>query len=71
MPQQPAPPCPASGQASVVDELSWGPHKLAVVVPFRERFEELLVFVPFIHAFLNKNKIRHKILIINQVDHYR
>lgn len=71
MPQQPAPPCPASGQASVVDNPSWGPHKLAVIVPFRERFEELLVFVPFIHAFLNKNKIRHKILIINQVDHYR
>ncbi|NP_001098251.1 beta-1,4-galactosyltransferase 7 [Oryzias latipes] len=41
------------------------------VVPFRERFEELLVFVPFLHAFLNKKKIRHKILVINQVDHYR
>ncbi|MEQ2180738.1 hypothetical protein GOODEAATRI_004278, partial [Goodea atripinnis] len=44
---------------------------LALVVPFRERFEELLVFVPFMHKFLNKKKIRHKILIINQVDHYR
>uniref|UniRef100_A0A3P9L307 Beta-1,4-galactosyltransferase n=1 Tax=Oryzias latipes TaxID=8090 RepID=A0A3P9L307_ORYLA len=42
-----------------------------IVVPFRERFEELLVFVPFLHAFLNKKKIRHKILVINQVDHYR
>ncbi|KAG7218640.1 hypothetical protein INR49_019969 [Caranx melampygus] len=49
---------------------SWGPHKLALVIPFRERFEELLVFVPFMHTFLNKKKIRHKIIVINQVDHY-
>lgn len=53
------------------DPVGWGPHKLAVVVPFRERFEELLVFVPFMHSFLNKKKIRHKILIVNQVDRYR
>lgn len=53
------------------DPSSWGPHKLALVVPFRERFEELLVFVPFIHGFLNKKKIRHRILIVNQVDHFR
>ncbi|XP_028668734.1 beta-1,4-galactosyltransferase 7 isoform X1 [Erpetoichthys calabaricus] len=53
------------------DDLSWGPHKIAVLVPFRERFEELLVFVPYMHSFLNKKKIRHKIVIINQVDHYR
>ncbi|XP_041846632.1 beta-1,4-galactosyltransferase 7 isoform X1 [Melanotaenia boesemani] len=65
------PPCPAGNQASAADDPSWGPHKLALVVPFRERFEELLVFVPFMHTFLNKKKIRHKILIINQVDHYR
>ncbi|KAM9357295.1 beta-1,4-galactosyltransferase 7 [Symphorus nematophorus] len=64
-------PCPADGQASMADDPSWGPHKLALVVPFRERFEELLVFVPFMHTFLNKKKIRHKILIVNQVDHYR
>ncbi|XP_072307535.1 beta-1,4-galactosyltransferase 7 [Eucyclogobius newberryi] len=53
------------------DPSSWGPHKLVLVVPFRERFEELLVFVPFMHTFLNKKKIRHKILIVNQIDHYR
>ncbi|XP_014872121.1 beta-1,4-galactosyltransferase 7 isoform X1 [Poecilia latipinna] len=70
-PQPPPPPCPTERQASAADDPSWGPHKLALVVPFRERFEELLVFVPFMHKFLNKKKIRHKILIINQVDHYR
>ncbi|KAM4554573.1 beta-1,4-galactosyltransferase 7 isoform 1-T1 [Odontesthes bonariensis] len=69
--QPPPPPCPADHQASAADDPSWGPHKLALVVPFRERFEELLVFVPYMHTFLNKKKIRHKILIINQVDHYR
>lgn len=68
---QPPPPCPVDNQATTADDPTWGPHKLALVVPFRERFEELLVFVPFMHKFLNKKKIRHKILIINQVDHYR
>uniref|UniRef100_A0A3Q3VSH5 Beta-1,4-galactosyltransferase n=1 Tax=Mola mola TaxID=94237 RepID=A0A3Q3VSH5_MOLML len=65
------PPCQADAQASAADHPSWGPHKLAVIVPFRERFEELLVFVPYMHTFLNKKKIRHKFLVINQVDHYR
>lgn len=62
---------PTTCQASPSDDTSWGPHKLALIIPFRERFEELLVFVPFMHTFLNKKKIRHKILVINQVDHYR
>ncbi|XP_007908074.2 beta-1,4-galactosyltransferase 7 isoform X3 [Callorhinchus milii] len=53
------------------DPTIWGPHKIAIVVPFRERFEELLSFVPYMHEFLNKKKIRHKILVINQVDHLR
>ncbi|XP_026185371.1 beta-1,4-galactosyltransferase 7 isoform X2 [Mastacembelus armatus] len=69
-PQQPPPPPPCAANAPV-DDASWGPHKLALIVPFRERFEELLEFVPFMHTFLNKKKIRHKILVINQVDHYR
>ncbi|TNN72048.1 Beta-1,4-galactosyltransferase 7 [Liparis tanakae] len=71
-PQAPAPPCPpAAARAPAEDDPSWGPHKLALIVPFRERFDELLVFVPFMHDFLNKKKIRHKIVVINQVDHYR
>ncbi|XP_034038186.1 beta-1,4-galactosyltransferase 7 isoform X2 [Thalassophryne amazonica] len=69
--QQQQPPCPAENVASAVDDLTWGPHKLALIIPFRERFEELLVFVPFMHTYLNKKKIRHKIIIVNQVDHYR
>lgn len=71
--QAPPPPCPpaADSQASAADDPSWGPHKLALIIPFRERFDELLVFVPFMHTFLNKKKIRHKIIVINQMDHYR
>ncbi|ROL47331.1 Beta-1,4-galactosyltransferase 7 [Anabarilius grahami] len=64
-------PCPIERQSSSVDDSSWGPHKMALIVPFRERFEELLVFVPYMHAFLNKKKIRHKIFILNQVDRFR
>lgn len=46
-------------------------HRLAVVVPFRNRFEELLQFAPFIHAFLNRQHIRHEIWVINQEDSHR
>lgn len=69
--QPPPPPCLSDSQLSAIDDSTWGPHKLALIIPFRERFEELLVFVPFMHTFLNKKKIRHKIFVINQVDHYR
>ena len=53
------------------DDKSWGRHKLAVIVPFRDRFEELLEFAPHIHKYLNKQKIRHHIYVINQIDNYR
>lgn len=53
------------------DEVDWGPHKMAVIVPFRDRLEELLEFAPYIHNYLTKKKVRHKIFIINQVDNLR
>nr|CAD7445378.1 unnamed protein product [Timema bartmani]CAD7459691.1 unnamed protein product [Timema tahoe] len=46
-------------------------HKLAVLVPFRDRFEELMVFAPHIHNFLNGQNINHNIYVLNQVDNYR
>ncbi|XP_024601384.1 beta-1,4-galactosyltransferase 7 isoform X4 [Neophocaena asiaeorientalis asiaeorientalis] len=52
------------------EDESWGPHRLAVLVPFRERFEELLVFVPHMHRFLSRKKIQHHIYVLNQVDHF-
>ncbi|XP_062977073.1 beta-1,4-galactosyltransferase 7 isoform X2 [Elgaria multicarinata webbii] len=64
-------PCPFEPLPQLPDDPSWGPHRLAVLVPFRERFEELLAFVPHMHRFLSRKKIRHHIFILNQVDHYR
>ena len=54
-----------------VPDDSWGPHQLGVVVPYRDRFEELLEFVPHMHNYLNAKKVRHKIFIVNQVDKHR
>lgn len=48
-----------------------GKKKLAIIVPFRERFEELLQFVPHMNEFLGGQNIPHKIFVINQVDRYR
>lgn len=42
-------------------------HKLAVLVPYRDRFEELLAFAPYLHDFLNKQEVSHRIYILNQV----
>ncbi|XP_063434377.1 beta-1,4-galactosyltransferase 7-like [Mytilus trossulus] len=53
------------------DNKSWGRHKLAILVPFRDRLEELLEFAPYIHRYLNHQKIRHDIYVINQIDEYR
>ena len=50
------------------DEPGWGEHRLAVVVPFRDRFDELQEFVPHMHQYLNQQHIRHKIYVINQAD---
>uniref|UniRef100_A0A915KKB9 Beta-1,4-galactosyltransferase 7 n=1 Tax=Romanomermis culicivorax TaxID=13658 RepID=A0A915KKB9_ROMCU len=46
-------------------------HKLCVLVPFRDRFDELLIFAPYMHQFLLDQAIDHEILIVNQVDNYR
>lgn len=46
--------------------------RLAVVVPFRDRFDELLVFVPHLSEFLKQQHITSfKIYIINQSSRYR
>lgn len=46
-------------------------HKLAVLVPFRDRFDELLRFVPYMNSFLNGQHVNHHIFILNQMDTYR
>nr|DBA30935.1 TPA: hypothetical protein GDO54_006857 [Pyxicephalus adspersus] len=68
--KSPKQPCPPVAR-TISEDPSWGPHRLAILVPFRERFEELLSFVPHMHQYLSEKKIRHQIFIINQVDHYR
>ncbi|KAJ8026134.1 Beta-1,4-galactosyltransferase 7 [Holothuria leucospilota] len=53
------------------DNENWGPHKLAILIPFRDRFEELMEFVPYMHKFLVRQKVRHRFYVINQMDHHR
>ncbi|XP_063800092.1 beta-1,4-galactosyltransferase 7-like [Pseudophryne corroboree] len=60
-----------SSTRTMNENTSGSPHRLAVLVPFRERFEELLSFVPHMHQYLNEKKIQHQIFVINQVDHFR
>jgi xylosylprotein 4-beta-galactosyltransferase len=47
-------------------------QRLAILVPFRDRFDELLAFVPYISKFLSKQKINQfKIYILTQSNKYR
>lgn len=46
----------------------WKNNKLGIVIPFRERFDELLEFVPHIHSFLKNQNVLHEIFVINQVN---
>lgn len=45
--------------------------KLAILVPFRDRFDELLQFAPHMTKFLTLQAIPHHIFVLNQVDRYR
>ncbi|ODN05527.1 Beta-1,4-galactosyltransferase 7 [Orchesella cincta] len=56
---------PSSENADPIDET----HHLGVIVPYRDRFEELLTFVPYIHRYLQHKKISHEIIVVNQVNH--
>ncbi|XP_034837163.1 beta-1,4-galactosyltransferase 7 [Maniola hyperantus] len=49
-------------------QISTSKKKLAILVPFRDRFEELLEFVPHMHQFLTKQSIPYHIFIIQQKD---
>ncbi|CAL7939249.1 unnamed protein product [Xylocopa violacea] len=46
-------------------------HHLAILVPFRDRFEELLIFAQHMKMFLDKQNINYHIFILNQVDRFR
>lgn len=46
-------------------------HKLCVIVPFRNRFNQLIELVPHLTDFLNKQNVDHQLLVVNQVDNYR
>ena len=57
-----------TGQGHGVSE---GSHKLCILVPFRDRFEELLEFAPYISSFLTDQNVDHEIYILNQADKLR
>jgi len=46
-------------------------HFLCILIPFRDRFEELNEFVPTINEYLSSQNIAHAIFVINQIDTLR
>ncbi len=50
---------------------SFSTHRLAVIVPYRNRSNELELFIPHMNSFLNSQSIEHIFIIVNQVDRHR
>lgn len=48
-----------------------GGHRLTVIVPFRDRFDELLRLAPHLHRFLRRQGVRYRLVVVNQVDSLR
>lgn len=46
-------------------------HRLAVIVPYRNRSSELELFLPHMHSFLTNQSIEHVFFIVHQVDNHR
>jgi N-terminal region of glycosyl transferase group 7 len=42
-------------------------HFLAIIIPFRNAFDELQQFVPYMSQFLANQSIPHEFFVINQV----
>ncbi len=57
---------PLNSEVEASVELSQKPH-LCLLVPFRDRFDELLEFAPHMKKFLKEQGIPNTIFIINQV----
>lgn len=53
------------------ENIVFAKKKLAVLVPFRDCFEEMLVFAPNLSNFLIAQEIPHQIFLINQADGFR
>jgi len=53
------------------DDVDFRGHKLSVIVPFRDRFDELMLFVPNLSRFLIDQNVAFEILVINQADSHR
>lgn len=51
----------------------WGPkqcqarHKVAIIIPYRDRYQHLLLFLNHMHKFLQKQNIEYAIYIIEEV----
>ena len=46
-------------------------HRLAVIVPFRNRSSELEIFLSHMNSFLKFQSIEHVFMIVNQIDKHR
>ena len=53
------------------DEFDSKLHYLAVLVPYRDRWQQLQAFVPYMSEYLKNQKINFQIYVVHQVDNYR
>ena len=57
---------PAGGESS--PERCKANFNVAIIVPYRDRADQLLVFLRHIHPFLRKQELHYRIYVVNQAD---
>ncbi|CAH8537267.1 unnamed protein product [Dicrocoelium dendriticum] len=46
-------------------------HRSAIIIPYRDRFNELQQFIPHLKRFLDAQHVAHTFYVVNQVDNFR
>jgi hypothetical protein len=44
----------------------WARHKIAIVVPYRNRAEHLTIFLRYMHPFLQRQQLNYTIIVVEQ-----
>jgi hypothetical protein len=45
-------------------------HKVALIVPYRDRYDHLKVWLDYIHPFLQRQNVQYQIFLVEQVNNY-
>lgn len=63
--------CKKDPETMILNHSPLDEHVLCLIIPFRDRFDELLIFLTHMKLFLKEQKVEYEIYVVNQVDSFR